>query len=552
MRVRITVAVVAIALIAVTVLLGWQHDSGRERTTAEPVDDPRPNVVFILMDDFSLDLLPLMSTAHQMRRNGASYENSFVVDSLCCPSRAALLTGQTPHQTGVLTNTPNVMAEPIGGYEAFVRHGNLPKQFSVALQDSGYTTGFIGKYINGYQPTSTDDAKPGKVPGWTEWRAFDKGGYNGWGFGTTHLDEDGEVQVTEHPVPPLSAPEAERDRHFATNVMSDMALDFIERHDDDAAPYFLEVAPFTPHSRLKRVYPRSPGFPAAFADQPDRGDRTGGNCGPQECGDLLLSDMDGFDDPRDDVSPTYLRADGTTRRAPSWRHTRDTMTRRASLGRYRQRARAVQSIDRLVARVRQAVGPNTYVFLTSDNGYHLAQHRIGGGKGTPYDTDTRVPLLVEGPGVRPGPRHQFVNNIDLASTFEALAGLKSPAYRSGTSFLPSLKDRRSKGGRYAFFEHTWARSQPGEVDHDKVAGGLLQTIPSFIAVRGKRGLLVRFDLDKSWRGVDHAWELYRYNVAWEDRNVFARDHDKPWARDLMRRLVRFDGCAPRRCRALTR
>ena len=88
----------------------------------------RPNIVLILMDDFSLELLATMPNAQRMAGEGATYRNSFVIDSLCCPSRAALLTGQTPHQTGVLTNTPNDPDNPIGGYRAFVQHGNEPRQ----------------------------------------------------------------------------------------------------------------------------------------------------------------------------------------------------------------------------------------------------------------------------------------------------------------------------------------------------------------------------------------------------------------------------------------
>jgi hypothetical protein len=90
------------------------------------------------------------------------------------------------------------------------------------------------------------------------------------------------------------------------------------------------------------------------------------------------------------------------------------------------------------------------------------------------------------------------------------------------------------------------------VDSDRAVGGDIQSIPSYIAVRGKRGLLVRVDLDNSWRGTNYAWELYRYDVPWEDRNVFAQDHDKPWARELMRRLRMWDDCAPAQCRAASR
>jgi len=84
------------------------------------------------------------------------------------------------------------------------------------------------------------------------------------------------------------------------------------------------------------------------------------------------------------------------------------------------------------------------------------------------------------------------------------------------------------------------------------SGGTIDIIPSLIAVPGTRGLLVRFDLDNSWRGTDYAWELYRYDQPWEDTNVFADDHDLPWARDLKRRLERWVDCNPARCRAAVR
>ena len=76
--------------------------------------------------------------------------------------------------------------------------------------------------------------------------------------------------------------------------------------------------------------------------------------------------------------------------------------------------------------------------LTSDNGFHLGQNGLGRGKGTPYDTDVRVPLLVTGPGVVPGTRQEVTSNIDLAPTFEELAGLAPAPYRSGLSLVPTF------------------------------------------------------------------------------------------------------------------
>lgn len=212
----------------------------------------------------------------------------------------------------------------------------------------------------------------------------------------------------------------------------------------------------------------------------------------------------------------------------------------------------VQSIDRLIGKVRKAAGPDAYVVLTADNGFHLGQHQLNGGKGTPYDSDSRVPMVVVGPDVQPRERDHYVSNLDLSSTFEDLAGRRTPSYRSGSSFDDSLRDPRARGARYAYFEHTYAKSQPGEVDTDQGSGGTIDIIPSYVAIRGDRGLLVRFDLDDSWKGTDYAWELYRYDRPWEDTNVFAEDHDRAWVKDLRKRLDKLDGCRPEQCRRWVR
>ena len=110
------------------------------------IDPHDPSIVLVLMDDFSLELLETMRNAQRMRETGASYPHSYVVDSLCCVSRASIFTGQYPHQTGVLTNTANTPnpVGPIGGWEAFEANGNAERSVNVRLQQAGYTTGFIG------------------------------------------------------------------------------------------------------------------------------------------------------------------------------------------------------------------------------------------------------------------------------------------------------------------------------------------------------------------------------------------------------------------------
>jgi arylsulfatase A-like enzyme len=551
-------------VLAGTVLVGGGHLATAAPTRpvnaaptsqAAPAGDKRPNIVLVLMDDFSLELLATMPQAQRMRSTGATYRNAHVVDSLCCPSRASIFTGRPPHQTGVLTNVPNDPAHPIGGYRAFTRNGNPAKAFNVSLQKSGYATGFVGKYMNGYEMSTNYLGKhfaPAKVAGWDSFEAMLRGGYHEWGFWSTWRDKTGMMRVRHTVKPPRTAPLAKLDSRYATNVASDRAVDFLRKHRGGSKPYFLEVATYGPHAQMTKAYPDNPAFPSAFADRAPRGRPAGGNCGTRHCGQLTLRDLKGYDDPRADNAPTYLKRNGATRPAPAWNTNPVTLGQTAALTAYRDRARMVQSIDRMLGRLRAEAGPNTYFFLTSDNGFHLGQLQLNGGKGTPYGFDTHVPLVVVGPGVVRGQRRQFVSSIDLSSTFESLAGLRSPEYRSGTSFAASLRRPRAPGDRFVFFDHTFATSQPGEVDSDSAVGGDIDSIPSYIGVRGRRGLLVRVDLDNTWRGTDYAWELYRYDVPWEDRNVFAEDHDRPWARQLMRRLLLWDDCSPAQCRKASR
>ena len=141
--------------------------------TVAPV---RPNIVFVLTDDLTWNLVRFMPEVRRMQRDGATFSNYFVTSSLCCSSRATIFTGKYPHNTGVLHNTP-----PHGGYQAFRKRVG-GRTFAPGLQRAGYRTAFLGKFLNGYRAAR---ARP--QPGWDLWFA---NGYGYRNFGYAMRDRD--------------------------------------------------------------------------------------------------------------------------------------------------------------------------------------------------------------------------------------------------------------------------------------------------------------------------------------------------------------------------
>ena len=130
-----------------------------------------------------------------------------------------------------------------------------------------------------------------------------------------------------------------------------------------------------------------------------------------------------FDEPDVSDKPSYV-ADSRAR---------GVADRRRSPPHNRERLRALRAVDDMVATIVAALKEtgrldDTYVVYTSDNGFHMGQHRLFVGKTTAYEEDIRVPFVMRGPGVPAGQRiEQLVLNNDLAPTFAAIAGVTPPS-----------------------------------------------------------------------------------------------------------------------------
>ena len=120
----------------------------------------QPNVILIVTDDQRWDTLARMQTVRsELQAKGVTFSNAFVVNPLCCPSRAAILTGMYSHRNGVLDN------RGAHGFPRFEDGVTLP----VWLDSVGYETILIGKYLNGYWPPFAQATYV--PPGWDRWFA---------------------------------------------------------------------------------------------------------------------------------------------------------------------------------------------------------------------------------------------------------------------------------------------------------------------------------------------------------------------------------------------
>jgi arylsulfatase A-like enzyme len=203
--------------------------------------------------------------------------------------------------------------------------------------------------------------------------------------------------------------------------------------------------------------------------------------------------------------------------------------------RYRQRLRSMLAVEDLLRQTiatLQETGEigNTYIFFTSDNGFHQGQHRlVPGEKKTPYEEDIRVPLIVRGPGVPAGTiREQMVINNDFAPTIAALADVPTPEFVDGRSFVPLLTATPPSSWRTAFLEEgTWQPNVP--------------PVPINKGVRTTRHSFVEYDT-----GEHELYDLIK--DPYQLQSITQADNPQLYSQ-LQTRLDALRACSGATCRA---
>jgi N-acetylglucosamine-6-sulfatase len=434
----------------------------------------QPNILFVLTDDLDAAEMPWLPKLEALiAQHGVTFGNEFVSDSLCCPSRTSTLRGQFAHNTGVQSNSG-----VNGGFNTAHRLGIESDTIATRLQAAGYRTGLFGKYLNGYPGSAGRTYVP---PGWNEWASpVDGRPYGEYAYTLNHKGRFPAFGTTP--------------RDYGTDVYLRMAQRFIGRAARAGRPFFAYLSVFAPHE---------PATPA-----PADVGRFAGARAPR---------TPSYDQAEVSAMPVYIRH--LPPFTPDEMHAIDAL--------YERRIESLRAVDRGVAHLMATLRAlhelhNTYVVFTSDNGFHLGQHRLPAGKETPYDTDTHVPLVIRGPGIKPNTTvDEMTANTDLAPTFAAMAGAPRARYWDGHSLLRLARgdEDGARRRRVQLVEHWTERSsnrpvapgvfEPPDVDQsdpalhptamsgpdalsDHTIYGRLVRIPDYAGLRTDRYLYVEY------------------------------------------------------------
>jgi arylsulfatase A-like enzyme len=430
----------------------------------------RPNILFIMADDHASQAIGCYGSRlnrtpgiDRIAREGLRFDNCFCTNGICAPSRAVILTGKYSHLNGVRDNA--------------VAFDGGQTTFPQILRASGYETAFLGKWHLKSDPTGFDHWTV--LPGQGEY------------YNPDLVTKDG----------------TKRHAGYVTDILTDMAVDFLETGRDPAKPFLLMLHHKAPHRNWQPAERHLTLYDdTVFPEPPTL--RDGYETRSRAAAEQEMTIRDHMTLESDlKLGPPPGRLDDAQREAweKAYGPKREAFRRAGLSGddllrwkyqRYLQDyLGAIAAVDESVARVldtldETGLAEDTLVVYTSDQGFYLGEHGWFD-KRFMYEESLRMPLVMRLPGrVRPGSvSADIVSNLHFAPTFLDLAGRGKPAEMQGRSFLPLLLGRTVAGWPESFYYHYY--EYPA-----------VHMVKRHYGVRTRRYKLIHFYYD-----ID-AWELY--------------------------------------------
>jgi N-acetylglucosamine-6-sulfatase len=371
-------------------------------------------VVVIMTDDQTAASLPTMQNVNTLLAGeGTKFDQAIDSFPLCCPSRATNLTGQYAHNHGVLHNAP-----PFGGFIQLDSTNTLP----VWLQNAGYRTMHVGRYLNGYE------AKYGIPPGWTDWVGLPHSA--AFNYVTWKAFDHGVLK---------SYPDAQHSGEYLTDFETRRGVELIDEASPGDTPFFLALWYTAPHRGAPRD-PDDPSRPGTPSPAPRHRDAYAGVSMPRHPN---FNEKNMYDKPQVVADRPRLSPEFVAGIEENWR----------------QEIESLMAVDEGVAQIVEALRrngelENTLVVFMSDNGFMHGEHRALAEKVLPYEESIRVPMVMRGPGVpRTRVDRRLVGNMDVTSTILDATDVLPGRVQDGRSLLELLADPGAEWGRDILIEN---------------------------------------------------------------------------------------------------
>ena len=475
----------------------------------------RPNIVVIFTDDHAQHAISAYGSKinrtpniDRLAADGMRFNQSFVGNAICGPSRATLLTGLHSHANGQTSNRARFRDE-------------LPT-FAKTLQANGYDTAMIGKWHINSKPNGFDHY------------AIKRGGYYNSNFET----ETGTESSTG----------------YVTDVITQRSLDWIESRPEPDNPFMVWIS----HSAVHRIWAPALRHLDRYTDQdiPEPATLfdtyTGKNPGASTAQMTIARDLFPAYDLMLPVTGQGI-LDGAAQRmlntfTPAQRKqwdaafvprnqafadanlSGDALTKWNYQRYMKNYLRCVDGLDESVGTIRsflkeKGLADNTIVVYTSDQGFFLGEHGWYD-KRWMYEEAFRTPLIISWPGITKAASTSdaLVQNIDLAPTFIEMAGIQSHANMHGKSLVPLLQDKQPNDWRDALYYHYQMIEPEGRTSH---------LVARHYGIRTQHHKLIYFyDFDQ--------WELYDLiSDPQEILNQYDNPHYQPIITDLKQALTQL-------------
>lgn len=377
--------------------------------TALPMQRRQPNIIYIMADDHASHAISAYGSRinktpniDRIAREGVRLTNCFCTNSICTPSRAAILTGQYSHRNGVYTLNDRLDPD----------RDHVAKQ----LQKAGYQTAMVGKWHLASDPTGFDywNILPGQ----------------GLYYDPVFIEKGNKKTIPG----------------YCTDIIGDLSLGWL-RNRDKSKPFFLMSHHKAPH----RAWQPGPKYKDMLADakvpEPDNLYEHYEN---RPTSVVAMKMKVG-----EDMTPTDVKQPLPPDKKG------DDLRRWAYQLYIKDYLRCVQSVDDNVGRILQflddeGLAKDTIIIYTSDQGFFLGDHGWFD-KRMMYEESLRMPFVMRYPSaIRPGGVNNDITlNIDFAPTFLDYAGVKAPAEMQGASFRPNVEGHTPKGWRKSMYYRYW-------------------------------------------------------------------------------------------------